>query len=818
MSDDVTFIRGENPLKADKLNLAFSKRVNRHGDSMDGPLYLNGDPTMPFEAATKQYVDRFTAMGVPTGAYIGPTPPGNTLAPLWWNNTDGQLYVEYDNGTTTEWVPANSTVITPALHADELNVLDFYNGTFVSGGNITDALLAALATGKNVYMPGGYVYRIYKQITVGVNGNTAQRLRGDGKSTYILYEASFDPLASCHIRLNGAETNGPTIQDLRILCAQSTTATNRADFVTLGTPGAGTGLKGIKYPPVITFGAGCNRFRIERVRISNCWDGIIQDPGASSGGWWIRDIEMSAYNRGLDLSTTKDFCHLHGWHHWYYEQTAANQAVMRDGQVICMKFGTGGETEGINISEVNNFTGRIIIDHAAGWLQMSNIMMDGDNATIDHVTQAWTQITNLYFTCSSAGPSGGEPSIRMRGGYMHIVNMHGWAGLQPFIQQSGGILSVGEGYMLTTVKDVPLLSQTGGILRMDHMELRAVTPSAWTVPVMNCTGGTTHITNCWVTVPSVGDVGFINLSADNVGHRIAGNNFGGWKFTPPGTLGDYQTGADFYTKSIHAGGMTIGGAAVSGASYQLHATGQKTINFVTNNAIRWAVGATSAGGGYGADEYAVLRYNDAQVLQPVTFKIYRTGIIQLSQSGTIASYGTDPAVMPAQIGWRGFGVFSDTLNVTPIQEIVHIADTPAASVLAFRKARGTSATPATQVNNDAMGAVFFGGYDGTAWANSAAYIRAFANGTWSTSNHNAHLYFYTTEGTTQINPLVLNGTTAIFPMGLTVMQSGPTLRAGAGVPVHADIAGSQWTRTDGTAGARIYVNQGGTTWLPIAGV
>lgn len=52
-----TFTRGENPLRADKLNTALDERVARSGDEMSGPLLLSRDPVDPFESATKQYVD-----------------------------------------------------------------------------------------------------------------------------------------------------------------------------------------------------------------------------------------------------------------------------------------------------------------------------------------------------------------------------------------------------------------------------------------------------------------------------------------------------------------------------------------------------------------------------------------------------------------------------------------------------------------------------------------------------------------------------------------------------------------------------------------
>ena len=58
MSGSTTsFFRGENPLRADKLNTAFSERVMRSGDTMIGMLTLARDPVAAFDAATKQYVD-----------------------------------------------------------------------------------------------------------------------------------------------------------------------------------------------------------------------------------------------------------------------------------------------------------------------------------------------------------------------------------------------------------------------------------------------------------------------------------------------------------------------------------------------------------------------------------------------------------------------------------------------------------------------------------------------------------------------------------------------------------------------------------------
>jgi len=77
---DVTFFRGENPLKADKLNLAFSERVYRGGDTMTGVLTLWRDPVLALEAATKQYVDN-KIVSIGTGSYL-PLTGGILTGPL----------------------------------------------------------------------------------------------------------------------------------------------------------------------------------------------------------------------------------------------------------------------------------------------------------------------------------------------------------------------------------------------------------------------------------------------------------------------------------------------------------------------------------------------------------------------------------------------------------------------------------------------------------------------------------------------------------------------------------------------------------------
>jgi hypothetical protein len=90
---------------------------------------------------------------------------------------------------------------------------------------------------------------------------------------------------------------------------------------------------------------------------------------------------------------------------------------------------------------------------------------------------------------------------------------------------------------------------------------------------------------------------------------------------------------------------------------------------------------------------------------------------------------------------------------------------------------------------------------------------------------------YTDAGANIDNPLVItrtSGVVTIGPGGLVVpagagitigpVGTAPNIHSGTGAAVGTQPSGSIWVRTDGTAGARIYVSQGGGTWVPIASV
>jgi len=96
----------------------------------------------------------------------------------------------------------------------------------------------------------------------------------------------------------------------------------------------------------------------------------------------------------------------------------------------------------------------------------------------------------------------------------------------------------------------------------------------------------------------------------------------------------------------------------------------------------------------------------------------------------------------------------------------------------------------------------------------------------TTASDNFALQTYNPPGTLLGNSLSVASDTGLVTLGLgaTISQlnvsadTGPNIRSGTGAATGTQPSGSIWLRTDGSAGARMYVSQGGGTWIPVASV
>jgi len=730
------------------------------------------------------------------------------VTPVVTNLIPGHL-VENDQsfvlatGDTTPRKLADYLALIPERRSDyEINILDL--GASNAGVDCTTILQAALATGNNVYMPKG-VYRISGQITVGVSptSTTSQRLRGDGLGTVIVIEPNFDPAATSVILLQGVENGGPVLQDFYLSFQQPTGANDRAQFVVLGTPGAGTGLLGTKYPPAILFGTGGNnRFKIQRLRIANCWQGIFQAAGTNTGGFWLEDIEISPIECGLQVGSNIDMSHIKGWHHWFFGQTAANNTIMRDGQCYCMRLGVTAATQSLNIQDLSDFTGRISIDNAGSMVQIANLTLDSDNAGVEVINSLWVHVVNAYSTCTSTGPSSGKATFTVQAGWLSVVNHNGYGGLQGLINIAAGRLTYVGGRLQGTLVDVSIARQSGGILRIADSEIFCPVTSAWTTnPVISSTGGGALVfNNNYFSPASAGDVGGVVIATDAAQQIVTDNYFNGWGFTPPGALGNYQTASSFYAKAVSAGSFTAGDVTTTtGVNLTFNSTAQRSINIYETSIIRWALGATTVAA---SSDFFLLRYNASGVQQPTPLTVRASnGTIFTNQNAFIASYTVAPESLPAAYSWRGIGLVGVD-GLAPCFEVFQNA-TSSSGIIRFARSRGTAASPTAVTNGDVLGDIIFGGYDGTAWQARTGIIRGGASINWANgSAYDTFLQFYGSAGTTLTQFMQLS------TQGLAVNKITATATApGAGFARLAFIAGT----TGGTAKLVAYA---GTSTTP----
>lgn len=355
----------------------------------------------------------------------------------------------------------------------------------------------------------------------------------------------------------------------------------RGTFAALGSCTSGAGGTGCQYPPAISALSASSRYKVRDVRISGAWDGISSD--GVNAVWWLDNIEMSALNVGLAINGTRDFTHIKGFHFWNFDiPTTSNlyTEVYGDGGTYAAQF---GEVDGLSAVDFASWRGRVTINDASFWGQFSNLLMDGDNATLEIADNAWLQISNLYSTgtatgsntacqidisggtniitnsryssdatsiCVSggknqfaapaviAGASGGTAQVRLTAGDTTFSNAY-FSGL---INQTGG------GTLITGSQSAPVSTSTavatisGGIFLFKAGRITPnVSAGTWTVPLFTVTGSGPIVSiedNQFSSAPGGGDAGVISMT-DYAVRRIVGNVFNDWTYSTPGPLGTY---------------------------------------------------------------------------------------------------------------------------------------------------------------------------------------------------------------------------------------------------------------------------------------
>jgi hypothetical protein len=117
-----------------------------------------------------------------TSVYVSDTPPGSPAAnALWWNSTDGQLYVYYQDVNSSQWVIAVPQPDTKTLknYTDSVNQNTIRNGLFDIWQRGTSFTLPA--TGTYYYTADGWMVSQAGQVGV-ISAVANPRLGTGGKS------------------------------------------------------------------------------------------------------------------------------------------------------------------------------------------------------------------------------------------------------------------------------------------------------------------------------------------------------------------------------------------------------------------------------------------------------------------------------------------------------------------------------------------------------------------------------------------------------------------------------------------------------------
>jgi hypothetical protein len=226
-----------------RLNNAWARVLPLSGGTMTGAIAMGAhaitgvlDPVNPQDAVTLNYFSGHTLPDAPSdgniygrkngtwtpagggagGIYIQDTYPTAPLPnSLWWRSTDGQMFVYYNDGNSSQWVTANSTNLT------------LYGNVYIQDSAPVGASAGSLwwssTTGRlYVYYNDGssiqWVDANPQPAIAAVQYDAAQNLppsqQVQGRQN--IYAAPFDALAYNGMQLNGSmevsQENGTTVR------------------------------------------------------------------------------------------------------------------------------------------------------------------------------------------------------------------------------------------------------------------------------------------------------------------------------------------------------------------------------------------------------------------------------------------------------------------------------------------------------------------------------------------------------------------------------------------------------------------------------
>jgi hypothetical protein len=414
------------------------------------------------------------------------------------------------------------------------------------GDGVTDdtaAFVAALATGRNVYMPGSVSgatgYYITNTLTLSAPG---QVLEGDLRTTsYFVVKSTFNMAATGVIVFAAPVNQPPVIRRIGIQFTQPDTPTYSA----------------LTTYPVAVYAPNQPRFEIRECLFSNATS-VINMTG-NSGGAYLDDIQMSFYGTAINIDGSLDWVRVHKLHAFPFNMTTNQSNLFLTSASVGYAI-SSGRCDGLILSDCLFINSQqIFLFQGTGanpgptFGAFSNVAFDTNPGLTMQAGDI--SMSGCYFSRNNGIAN--QPAIYLTGGNLRIssamcifatgtqtfpmINVAAvGSGTTAFLQMDNCTFECGSSGDTTTV----LLSQTTGtnnaMVSLSNCMFIKPQNGTYTKPVVQQTSGRLSMSNCRITDKGTATGTFIYINGDDW-HRIIGNASLGWSNTfPTATLAVYQ--------------------------------------------------------------------------------------------------------------------------------------------------------------------------------------------------------------------------------------------------------------------------------------
>lgn len=397
----------------------------------------------------------------------------------------------------------------------------------------TNAINAALATGRNVYLherDDGDGWAIHDRLLYA--SAEAQRLVGDDPgSSYLKVDSGFNMAAAAIIDMRAAADGRYVGADnIGIRCVQPTSATLRSQL--------------IQYPVAIDV-SGIFRPRFGGViQISGAWDGMKATGigGSGGGGFSAGVLDIGAINLGLDVDGVADFFSvdfIRVWPHGFEPQSGGSAsllAIWGDGQTQGTRW---GRCEAIDVTAMSGFQCKHTFQNGEAarptFGSIGHLKLDGNNSTL-FFSAGQVQIGGMYATaeqaeCQAIVKTGGVLQI----GPHRIVAPAGSTTNRPVTNSSGRLVMLGGSYEAGPTA-IPFAEVSGGELTMDTPTFGYGANTARGDGFVKQTGtGVLTLSEPRFQGKGTGSGDAITITTDQA-HVVQAHALGAWGVTLPATV------------------------------------------------------------------------------------------------------------------------------------------------------------------------------------------------------------------------------------------------------------------------------------------